>query len=184
MYRNDYRKHLIKSGLIIAFIFVFAIVSTYYIYHKFSNQREKGFDSGQMEVIFHEKQGNEITLTQFTPVTDAVGLASPAYTFTVENNTTEQVKYRIILKRNEQAMMNDGCLERQIPTELLKLSFRKDHQAPTSYVLSELEDGVLLSDVLKANTKEDYSIRIWAMNSNFMVDKTSHFHASIQVIEE
>ncbi len=184
MYQSYYRKHMLKSGLIITALLVFAIFSTYHIYHKFINQRETDYDSGQMEVVFHEKQGNQITLTQFTPVTDAVGLASHSYTFTVKNNTNQAVQYKIVLAEDQQAMVACGCVDRQIPRELLKVSLRKDHQAPISYVLGEITDGVLLSDVLEANSEEDYSLRIWGMQSNFIVDRTSHFHASIQVIEE
>ncbi len=184
MYQDYYRKQKFKSGCMIALIFIFAIFSTYFIYEKFSKQREKDYDSGEMEVIFHEKNGNQIHLTQFVPVTDSVGLSSNSYTFTVENNTAKDISYIIKLVKDEKAIINCGCQDRQIPIELLKLSFRKDHLAPTAFVLSEYPDGILQTDTLKAGGKEDYSIRLWAMRSNFMVDKTSHFHASIQVIEE
>ena len=93
-------------------------------------------------------------------------------------------KIKIVLAEDQQAMVACGCVDRQIPRELLKVSLRKDHQAPISYVLGEITDGVLLSDVLEANSEEDYSLRIWGMQSNFIVDRTSHFHTSIQVIEE
>ena len=184
MYQKGYRKHIIKSGLIIAFIFAFAIISTYHIYHKFSSLRQKDYDSGQMEVVFHEKKGNEISLTQFIPVTDAIGLSSNAYTFTVKNNTDKKVSYKIVLVKDEKKMLECGCSQKQIPNELLKLSLRKDHEAPKSYILSEVEDEILLKDTLDAKKEEDYSIRIWSLNSDFIVDKTSHYHATIQVIEE
>lgn len=184
MYQNYYHKHLIKSACIIVFLFLFAITSTYIIYHKFAIQRNQDYDSGQMEVIFHDKNGNEVNLTQFTPVTDAVGLASPSYTFTVTNNTNQEIHYKIVLVENKEKELACGCSERKIPQELLKISFRKDHSAPNSYVLDEIKNNIIQEDVLQPNTKEDYSLRIWAMNSNFIVDKTSHYHASIQVVEE
>lgn len=184
MYQKYYRRHMIKSGIIIACILLFSVISTYFIYQKFSNARNQGYDSGEMEVVFHEKQGNEISLTQFVPVTDAVGLTSNAYTFTVYNNTLNSVSYKVILAKDQETMLEDGCIERQIPDELLKLSFREDHQAPTAMVLSEYQDGVLHTGTLAPGESEDYSIRLWAMNSNFIVDRTSHFHAIIEVIEE
>lgn len=184
MYQNYYWKHMLKSGIIIALLLLFAICSTYYIYQKFSDQREKNYDSGQLEVVFHEKNGNMIDMTQFVAVTDAVGLSNSAYTFTVKNHTASAVRYKVVLTKNKQEIANCGCGDRQIPDELLKLSLRKDHLAPNSYVLGEVIDGVLIEDVLEANNEEDYSIRLWAMYSNFIVDKTSHFHAMIQVVEE
>ena len=184
MNSNYYRRRLFKSGLIILFILIFAVFSTYAIYHKFAKLREQDYDTGKMEVIFHEKVGNQIDIKQYNPVTDAVGLSSPAYTFTIENSTQSDVNYKIVIKENNDEELDCTCLDKKIPTELLKLSLRKDHQAPLAFVLAEYQDGVIYHDTLEAGAKEDYSIRIWAMNSKFVVDKTSHFHAKIEVIEE
>ena len=184
MYQKYYRRHMIKSGIIIALLLVFAIFSTYFIYQNFAEKRNQGYDSGEMKVVFHEKQGNKISMTQFVPVTDAVGLSSTAYTFTVYNHTQNSVNYKIVLEKDEEAIAACGCADRQIPYELLKLSLRKDHLAPSALVLSEYADGVLQTDTLESGGQEDYSIRIWAMNSNFIVDRTSHFHAKIKVVEE
>ncbi len=48
--------------------------------------------------------GNEVSLTKFTPVTDAVGLTSPSYTFTVKNNTNESVEYKVKLVSDKEKM--------------------------------------------------------------------------------
>ena len=60
MYQKYYRRHMIKSAIIIIFLFVFAIVSTYLIYNNFSSEREQDIDTGEMEVVFHNKDGNKI----------------------------------------------------------------------------------------------------------------------------
>lgn len=184
MYQAYYKKQRRKSMIIIIFLITFAVVSTYLIYEKFSTSRNTDYEAGEMEVVFHEKRGNEVSLTKFTPVTDAVGLTSPSYTFTVKNNTSESVKYKVKLVLDKDKMKSDGCSEKQIPNELLKLSFRKDHQAPKAYILSEFTDSVIYTDTLEAGKSEDYSIRLWAIDSNFLVDKTSHYHALIEVEEE
>ena len=165
MYQAYYKKQRIKSIIIIIFLITFSAVSTYLIYEKFSNSRDKDYDTGKMEVVFHDKNVNEISLNKFTPVTDAIGLSTPSYNFTVKNNT-------------------DNCYDKQIPTELLKISFRKDHQTPKAYILSEFPSDVIYEDSLKPNSSEDYSIRLWAVNNNFVLDKTSHYHALIEVVEE
>ncbi len=181
---NGYKKHLLKSTVTIFFLLAFAIFSTYFIYQKFAKQSEKDYDVGEMEVVFHTKSGNQITMKKFQPVSDAVGLTSPAYSFTVHNNTLKDIKYKIMIKENEEEIEACGCSEKKIPMELLKLSLRKDHLAPDAFVLSEYDGGMIHEDILKAGEQEDYSIRIWAMNSNFIVDKTNHFHANIEVVEE
>ena len=184
MYQFNYRKHMIKTAIIIMFLLAFAIVSTYLIYNNFSKQRERDVDTGKMEAVFHSQAGNKINLTRFNPVTDAVGLSSDSYDFTVTNSTDNEVKYKIVLEENKERIEKDNCANNGIPNELLKLSLRVDHKAPRALILSEYQDNVLYSDVLKPHSEEDYSIRIWAVNSNFAIDRNSHYHAVIKVIEE
>ena len=175
---------MLKSIIIIVFLIALATISTYLIYNNFSNAREHDVDTGKMEVVFHSKQGNKINLTRFNPVTDAVGLSSTAYEFTVKNSTESSVNYKIILESNTNKINEDNCSNNIIPSELLKLSLRIDHQTPVAKILSEYQDNVLYEGTLKANSEEEYSIRVWAINSNFIIDKNSHYHAMIKVIEE
>lgn len=184
MYQKYYKRHMIKSTIIIVFLFAFAISTTYLIYHSFSKERERDIDTGEMEVVFHGKEGNKINLTKFTPVTDAVGLSSTEYSFTVKNSTNSSVNYKIILETNINRINKDNCVNKIIPSELLKLSLRVDHQAPQARILSEYQDNVLYEDTLEANSEEDYSIRLWAINSDFVIDRDSHYHSVIKVIEE
>lgn len=184
MYQKYYRKYMIKSVIIIILLLAFAVVSTYFIYNNFSNEREHDIDTGKMEAVFHNKAGNKINLTKFTPVSDAVGLSSTAYDFTVKNGTYESVKYKIVLERNEEEITKENCSNKTIPNELLKLSLRVDHQTPKAMILSEYKDNVLYEDTIEADSEEDFSIRIWAINSDFVIDRDSHYHAIIKVIEE
>ena len=184
MYQKYYRRHMIKSVIIIIFLFAFAIISTYLIYNSFSNERERDIDTGEMEVVFHGKEGNKINLTKFTPVSDAVGLSSTEYSFTVKNSTANSVSYKIVLEPNTNRINSDECFTKTIPSELLKLSLRVDHQTPVAKILSEYQDNVLYEDTLEADSEEDYSIRLWAINSDFVIDRDSHYHAIIKVIEE
>lgn len=184
MYQKYYRRHMIKSAIIIIFLFAFAIISTYLIYNSFSNERERDIDTGEMEVVFHGKEGNKINLTKFIPVSDAVGLSSTEYSFTVKNSTANSVSYKIVLEPNTNRINSDECFTKTIPSELLKLSLRVDHQTPVAKILSEYQDNVLYEDTLEADSEEDYSIRLWAINSDFVIDRDSHYHAIIKVIEE
>ncbi len=56
MYQAYYKKQRRKSIIIIIFLISFAVVSTYLIYEKFSFSRNTDYDSGEMEVVFHEKK--------------------------------------------------------------------------------------------------------------------------------
>ena len=123
-------------------------------------------------------------MERFTPVTDAVGLSSQNYNFTVKNGTDTVVKYKIVLDDNIEKILEDGCSEEQIPKELIKVSLRKDHQTPEAYILSEYPNNVLFEDTLDPYSEEEYAIRVWSVNTDFIVDRNSHFHGIIKVIEE
>ena len=61
-------KKVLRNFIIIIFLITFSAVSTYLIYEKFSNSRDKDYDTGKMEVVFHDKNVNEISLNKFTPI--------------------------------------------------------------------------------------------------------------------
>ena len=61
---------------------------------------------------------------------------------------------------------------------------RKNSNTPTAGILSEYPNNVIHEDKIDAFSEIDYSIRMWPINSNFLVDKNSNFSATIKVIEE
>lgn len=183
LYRKQLRRQQIKSAIIITFLLLFALIATYFIYNEFKDARDAKVNSPNLEVTFHEKDKDKITLTKFYPVTDSVGLSSHAYTFTVKNERNHRVSYKIELVDDLEAQAQDGCTENLIPKELLKLSVRKDHQVAEAVLLSDFENSVLRMDSLEAGKEENYTIRIWPVNSSFVVNASSHYHGRIKVTE-
>ena len=183
LYQKQLRKQMMKSAMIIVFLFLFAIGSTYFIYNQFKDERDAKVNSSHLEVTFHEKTKDKISLLQFYPVSDAVGLSSRAYTFTVQNQTDYPISYQIELIDDEQAQEKDQCGTDLIPKELLKLSVRKDHEVADAVLLSDFPNHILRKDYLEAHQKEDYTIRIWAVNSSFVLNSTAHYHGIIKVTE-
>lgn len=181
----DRKKELIKSGLIIGFILLIAIVSTHYIYYKFENESNVDYNSESLDIIFHEKTGQNIDITKVTPVTDSVGLSSKAYTFTIKNNLTEPVNYKISIVDNIDKMFGDVCEEYQIGKQNIKVSIKEDNKDNKIYVLSDLENGVILDTKIKALEEKEYSIRAW-VDKDISIPSGSnlHYHGLIKVIEE
>ena len=81
-----YRRQMIKSGVTVMFILLFALVSTYYIYYKFKGTRDQNSNLENLDVTFHEKAGDQVKLAKIAPVSDSVGQSYHAYTFTIKNN--------------------------------------------------------------------------------------------------
>ena len=183
MYYN-YRKERIKSALIICFILALAIFATHHIYYKFQNERNTDYSSESLDITFHEETGDKVKLTRVTPVTDAVGLASQSYTFTIKNNMTIPVNYTIKLVDDLEMVFEDNCGELEMPKDIIRVAIKSKEETEI-YTLSELQDGVLLENKIKALGEEEYTIRIWnTQSTTLQAGSTRHYHGKIQIIED
>ncbi len=178
------KKERLKNIIIITVILLIAVVSTHYIYYKFRDERSVDYNSESLDVIFHESSGDKVTLTRVNPVTDSVGLSSKAYTFTITNNLTEKVSYKIKLVEDIEQTVLDECEEYSIPKEYIRVSIKEDKESNIIYSLNELEDNLLLETEIPALGEKNYSIRVWnARESTITAGSLLHYHGIIQVIE-
>ena len=178
------KKELIKNGIHIGLILLLAIISTYYIYYKFQNDRETDFNSESLDVVYHDHTKDRIEITKITPVTDSVGLSSNAYSLTIKNNLTVGVDYTIKIVKDEDKIKEDECGESSISEDNIRISIKVGKGTNSIYTLSELEDGVLATNEIKALTKENIVIRTWINKDTTLVSGSNmHYHGKIQVIE-
>lgn len=184
MYYNK-KKYIIKNTVIMTFILAVAIIATRSIYYKFTEARNTDYSSESLDITFHDVSGPNIDITKSTPVTDAIGLSSKAYTLTIKNNLTEPVDYQLNLVDNIEKITSDNCLTYQVPKDLLRVSVKEDSSKNNVYTLSELEDGRLDVGKIEALAEKNYSIRIWVSNpyNTVNVAKDLHYHGIIQVVE-
>lgn len=183
MYYNR-KKEIIKNTIMITLILSLALVSTHYIYYKFKDERNVDYNSKSLEVVFHEKEGNDITITKVTPVTDSVGLSSHAYTLTVKNNLTEKIEYDIKLIDDLEEIINDKCEEYRIDKNFIKVSIKEDKNNNQIYKLSDLKENILFHGKIKALAQKDYTIRVWIdKDSTLPTGGELHYHGQIDVIE-
>lgn len=183
MYNSGMKKFLVKSILQISFVLLVAIVSTYYIYNKYTESREIDFSSDSLDISYHEKDGDKISITKATPVTDSVGLSSNSYVFTIKNNLTENVNYKVKIIDDIEKILEDKCDENQIPKEDIKISIKEGNKANEIHYLSELEDQVLLDTNIEALDEVTITIRVW-VNIDSVVPNDAHYHSIIQIVED
>ena len=177
-----YRK---REVLMVIFIFLFAIITTKYIYDKFNGSSNVDYNTDTLDVTFHEKSGADVNILKVTPVTDSVGLSSKAYKFTIKNNTNSSIKYSINLKQNDELIKKDNCLESQIPTNIVRFSIHKNDEKNNIYTVSDLVNGHILSRIIKANKSEEYTMRFWTVNNNAIPTGAKlHYHSTIDVVDE
>ena len=183
MYYNR-KKTLIKNVTYIIAILALAIIATYNIYYHFIGATDIDYSSESLDITFHEKNGAKVTITKAVPVSDSVGLSSPAYTFTIKNNLTEPVDYQIKLTEDLDAVLKDLCAETQLPKELLRVSIKSGKEKNIIFTVSDLESGILEIGTMQALEEKDFSVRLWLNNSETVnIINDSHYHGIIQVVE-
>ncbi len=185
MYKYERKRELIKNAVFIFFILLIAVVSTYFIYYKFQDVRNVDFNSESLVVTYHEVSGDRILIKKITPVTDSVGLSSKSYSLSIKNNLTEKVRYRLKIVDDEEKIEEDDCEDILIPKEDIRISVKVNKSDNTIYNLSDLEEGILLDDEIKALDMNSISIRVWIrQDSELPRGSKMHYHGIIQVVEE
>lgn len=184
MYKSIRRRETIKNVVYIGLILLVAVVSTYFIYNKFVDERKIDSSSEILDVTYRDSSGNKIAITKVTPLTDSVGLSTTNYGVTLKNNLTEKVGYKIIIKDDIETVLEDECEEYQIAKNDIRISVKVGKNENKIYTLSELVDGVLLENSIKALQTEEVSIRLWvSQNSTLPLGSNIHYHGIIDVVE-
>lgn len=185
MYKYNRRREIIKNTVYITLILLLAIVSTYYIYNRFQENRNIDFNSESLDVTYHEETGDKLAITKVTPVTDSVGLSSKSYNISIKNNLTEKVDYKIRVLDDLDTIKEDGCGDYLIPKEDIRISIKLNKNDNKVYNLVDLEKGVLLDSKVKALDTDEVAIRVWIkQDSTLPMGAKMHYHGTIQVIEE
>ena len=183
MYFNR-NKFIMKNIIYTIFIVALVTVATNRIYYKFKDLRNIDYSSSSLDVVFHSKTADRISITKVTPITDSVGLSTQAYALSVINNLTESVTYKIKLVDDINAITNDGCNDKQIPKENIRVAIKEDSNKVRIYKLAELEDNTIDIGEIKALDKKEYTIRLWVSNEEEVnVNTNFHYHGIIQVVE-
>lgn len=184
MYKSIRRRETIKNVVYISLILLVAVVSTFLIYNKFVDERKLDSSSEILDVTYKDNSGNKIAITKVTPLTDSVGLSTNNYGLTLTNNLTEKVNYKIIVKDDIETILEDECEEYQISKDDIRISVKVGKKDNKIFTLSELVDGVLLEDSLKALENEEVSIRIWvSQNSTLPLGSNIHYHGILDVVD-
>ena len=179
------KRELIKNIVLTTLILLIAVISTYYIYNKFDNSEIVDYTSASLDITYKEEDGDKISITTVSPVTDSVGLSSKAHTVTIKNNLTEKVNYVIKINDDIKTMIEDECTEYQIPKQDIRISVRDTNGTNAIYTLSDSEDNILVSHKIKALQEEKYTIRLWVSSeSSLPMGSDIHYHGIIEVVEE
>ncbi len=180
-YKKTRKKLLIKNIIFMSLILGIALVSTYKIYNKFRDARDKIMNSPSLEVTFHDSE--KVTINKVTPVTDSVGLSKKAYRFTIKNNTNTKVSYSVKIVPDNDAYKNDKCGEYKIPLNIIKAGIHEKGQVSDIYNLDDLENNVLVIKELSPKEEVEYTVRFWISKNTLTPEAKLHFHGKLEIVE-
>ena len=184
LYKQARKKMLIKNIIFMSVIIGLALVSTYKIYDKFQDKRDKISKSSSLAVTFHDKAGEKVAITKITPVTDSVGLSSRAYRFTIKNNTATKVKYAIKIVPDNKLYKKEKCGEYKIPLNIIKVGIHTKGQVSDIYNLDDLNNNIIVNKVIGPQKEEEYTLRFWISKNTLTQEADMHFHGIIEVVED
>ena len=115
-------------------------------------------EAGTLSLVLDE--GNAINVSDSVPMSDVDGLATDAYTFSLENNGNVTSEYTIYL---DDASIDSA--DERFDDSALKYSLKKNDGASTTALLSTLQDDngkrVLETGTIEAGTTNTYSLNLW-----------------------
>ena len=115
-------------------------------------------EAGTLSLVLDE--GNAINVSDSVPMSDADGLATDAYTFSLQNNGNVTSEYTIYL---DDASIDSA--DERFDDSALKYSLKKNAEASTTALLSTLQDDngkrVLETGTIEAGTTNTYSLNLW-----------------------
>ena len=113
--------------------------------------------------------GELVTLTSEHVLSDMAGLETKEYSVSLENNTSKNVKYQIMLEEDFYVINSCGCANTMIDSNLIRYS------VDGADVQTLTDNGLIYEGELTSEENRNVSIKLW-LTENAQVGVNNHFH--------
>ncbi len=157
---------------------LFVIIATYFWYLFFKDYAgENQSQKVRLELI------NNGGINYINAVPNDIDSNIPVYYFRVRNNVDEIINYEMSIEDVSPDKVNDGCSSDMLfARNELNYELKLDNKIIKSGVLSELSNNLLDNNEVKANSVNDYSLKIW-LNTAAGDDLLKHYHYVVNIKE-
>jgi len=114
-----------------------------------------------------------VTLTEENIMSNEDGLASNPYLVSIKNPTTEEIKYRIILKSDSVLQQRCGCDNRFSSYIIVGTDKGIEH-------FSSMKDSIIYEGNLMAKEEKTLSFRLW-FDQDIPLSGEAHFHGKFEL---
>lgn len=165
--KKDIRKEIISHLMSIAFIIVFLIVGTVYVYYPTKSNLLSSVTFLQKQENFYiQDVSSGIKLAEAFPISDSEGLQSTPYQFKIVNNTNHEIKFQLLF-RNQLDKVNERGLE-ALDAKYLRYSLQ---QFDKETIVNELDESeIIYTGTIASNSELTYNFSLWLGEDNFDED--------------
>lgn len=144
----------------LAFTLILIIGGSYaWMTFSITSVKEQVIKAGSLNMVLDESTSNGITLTNTIPMSDARGLRTEEYTFTLENRSSLDTAYTIYL--DDMAL---DTTKTRMPDKYIKYSITKNSGEATTRLLTEAGSNpnrILDTGTIDSNNTNSYTLRFW-----------------------
>lgn len=147
------------ASLVIIFMALFTVIG-YFTLKLNIKEYDEYLEKGVLSLY-----SKMVTLQEENILSDEDGLKSESFYISVYNGIESDVRYRILLKKDETLTTNCGCEGELKPTDI-KFSFNGD-----VVVFDSFDDMVIDSGIIKKFENNSISVKLWLSE-----EAKTHFH--------
>lgn len=164
----------------IAFILVFLIVGTLYVYYPNKQNLTSAFTFLQnREAFYLEELSGGIKLAEAYPITDSEGITSDSYDFKIINDTNKDIHYQLVFRNQLDKIEAKNLLP--LDSKYLRYSIENNESSLKIETLTDTE--IVYDAVIKADSELTFEFRVW-LGENFDSDAMGKtFIGRMEVIE-
>ena len=173
---------ILVAGLVcFGFVYVWLIMDTK------KTQVNYQTDVTQLEIALDNSDNATLDLIDTFPKTEAGGLSSTPYTFTLTNNGTKDAKYTISLVSDEKQIeeckrQNNGEDCKIIPDSAIRYSIVKNEWTRSSALLTEDQNTIDMGVISPGESnKIQYQLKIWVDYDAEVDTENAHFYGKLIV---
>ncbi len=177
---------IIRRDVFITFLSVLGVSlillgNSYALFTSFNTSKEyNAINIGTLKMEYTDVDVNKsLNLTDSLPMTDADGLKTKGYRFSLTNDGTLATKYAIRLVDDNDLIKIDECADKLLPKNFIKVSI--DNSVPV--LLSSLKeaDYTLIEGTLQPGEKIVYSLKAWLDIESDNTIFNKHYHGKLLI---
>ncbi len=182
--KNDKKNRIVVIVLFcLLFLFLIGITFAWFRFKGFSGNTNTLITgtTKELEVRLDEYDGKTIQLLNTYPLTDASGIKTKAYEFSLVNHMNFKLNYKIQLILDDDAIKKCGCQDNLLDESVIRYQLIRNDSFVLIDTLKNTDNWILDQEVIGASEVNHYSLRLWLAENAENEYMGKHFHASIKV---